>query len=277
MLTTSEQSLRDGRLDEALVALQSEIRADPADPKKRVFLFQLLALLGQWERALTQLGVLKEMDASALPMIQMCGDAIRCEALRTDVFNGRRTPLILGQPDAWLAALLESLRLAGDGHRAEAGRMRRAALEDAPPTCGAVDGVRFEWIADADTRLGPVLEVILNGRYYWVPFHRVREVRIDAPSDLRDKVWMPAHFVWANGGDHVGMIPTRYVGTDLSSSDDLRLARRTEWLGEGDDLVRGLGQRMLATSEGDYALLDIRLIQLEAAEPAVTPESSDGA
>ena len=35
----------------------------------------------------------------------------------------------------------------------------------------------FEWIADADDRLGPVLEAIVNGRYYWVPFERVRRIQ----------------------------------------------------------------------------------------------------
>ena len=37
------------------------------------------------------------------------GDAIRCELLRAEVFAGQRTPMVFGQPDEWLALLIESL------------------------------------------------------------------------------------------------------------------------------------------------------------------------
>ena len=42
-------------------------------------------------------------------------------------------------------------------------------MDDAPTAAGTVNGRRFEWIADADSRLGPMLEVIINGRYGWLP------------------------------------------------------------------------------------------------------------
>ena len=53
----AEQSLRNGDPAEALVRLQEDVRANPADAKLRVFLFQLLCVVGQWERALNQLTV----------------------------------------------------------------------------------------------------------------------------------------------------------------------------------------------------------------------------
>ena len=59
----------------------------------------------------------------------------------------------------------------------------------------------FAWIADADPRLGPVLEVFVNGNYMWVPFARVHAMQFDPPADLRDQVWMPARFTWSNGGE----------------------------------------------------------------------------
>jgi protein involved in temperature-dependent protein secretion len=31
-------------------------------------------------------------------------------------------------------------------------------------------GNLFAWLADADVRLGPVLEAIVDGKYYWIPF-----------------------------------------------------------------------------------------------------------
>ena len=56
----AEQSLKDGDPAAALAQLQEQVRANPADPKLRVFLFQLLCVLGQWDRALNQLNVAAE-------------------------------------------------------------------------------------------------------------------------------------------------------------------------------------------------------------------------
>ena len=86
---------------------------------------------------------------------------------------------------------------------------QRRALEAAPVTSGAIDGHKFEWIADADSRLGPIIEVIINGRYTWVPFNNVSKIEVEKPVDLRDLVWLPANFTWTNGGQLVALIPTR--------------------------------------------------------------------
>ena len=59
-------------------------------------------------------------------------------------------------------------------------------------TSGDIDGTKFDWIADADSRLGPVLEAVIDGKYYWIPFNRVAKVNISRPSDLRDLVWISA-------------------------------------------------------------------------------------
>jgi type VI secretion system protein ImpE len=45
-----------------------------------------------------------------------------------------------------------------------------------------------------------VLEAVVNGRYYWVPWSRLSKVAIEAPTDLRDRVWMPASLMFSNGG-----------------------------------------------------------------------------
>src|SRR5258705_13739336 len=53
------------RLADLLAEGQSSVRSDPANAKRRVMLFQLMVLSGQWDRALTQLYVIKEMDPEA--------------------------------------------------------------------------------------------------------------------------------------------------------------------------------------------------------------------
>lgn len=260
-------SLRVGKLQESLSQLQDEVRRQPAEPKHRVFLFQLLSILGQWDRAMTQLGVLGEMDASALAMVQTYREVLQCERLRLEVFEGRRTPVVLGEPEQWVALLIEALRLGGEGRASESQAMRAQAFDLAPATSGAIDGQRFEWIADSDPRLGPVLELVVNGRYSWAPFSRVRRLALDAPSDLRDLVWLPAHVTWTNGGEAVAFVPVRYPGSEKSTDEAVTLARKTEWVDQGNDLYFGLGQRMLVTDAGEYPLLEVRQIELDG-EPA---------
>src|SRR5258708_4532340 len=182
----AEQSLKGGDPVGALAQLQEQVRAKPADAKLRIFLFQLLCVLGQWERALNQLTVASGLDPSALAMAQTYGDAVRCEAVRHDVFEGKRSPMIFGQPDQWLALLIESLLVAGRGERERSQELRASAFEEAPASSGVIDERPFSWISDADSRLGPVLEAVINGRYYWVPFSRLTGIQIEAPADLRD-------------------------------------------------------------------------------------------
>lgn len=272
---STEESLKSGRPAEALQQLQDAVRKDPADPKLRVFLFQLLAILGQWDRANDQLTVAGELDAGNLAMVQAYRMALRCEALRAEVFAGRRAPLVFGEPTPWLALQLQALGLQASGHPDKAAKVREQAFADAPATPGRIDGAVFSWIADADMRLGPALEGIVNGNYYWIPFDRIRRIQLEAPSDLRDLVWTPAHFMWSNGGEAFGFVPTRYPSTEAQADGQLQLARRTEWQEAGAETYLGLGQRILTTDTGDQALLDLRLIELDSPAEAEKPGKGD--
>jgi len=276
MMTLSdaaERTLKEGDPRAALARLQEDVRARPSDPKLRVFLFQLLCVLGQWDRALNQLKVASELDPLALPMAQMYGDAVRCEVVRDDVFEGKKSPMVLGEPEQWLALLIESRLLAGRGESAQSEELRLRAFEEAPTSGGAIDGQPFEWIADADSRLGPVMEAVINGRYYWVPFSRVREVTMEAPEDLRDLVWMPAHLTFQNGGESLALVPTRYPGSQGAEDGALALSRKTLWESIADDAYRGLGQRIIATDTGETPILEIRALSITSdGDPA--PDSS---
>ena len=264
-MTAAEEHFRAGQLGPCLDTLQGEVRRNPADPKARVFLAQLLMIMGRWERAATQLSVLAEMDAQALPMVHAYRAAMQCERVRAAVFAGEKSPLIFGEPEPWVALLIQSLSLLAQGRTQDGADLRAQAFEAAPATAGTLNGVEFDWIADADSRLGPVLEVLLNGAYYWVPFHRIAHIGIDAPEDVRDLVWLPARFTWSNGGESMGLIPTRYPGSEAAEADALRLARRTEWSSIGADAYAGTGQRVLASSSAELSLLDVREITLRPA------------
>ena len=257
-------SLRNGDPATALAELQEQVRARPADAKLRIFLFQLLCVLGQWERALNQLKVASGLDPAALAMAQMYGEAVRCEAMRTDVFAGRKSPMVFGQPEQWLALLIESLLVAGRGDRARSLDLRQRAFEEADTSAGDINGQPFEWVADADSRLGPVLEAVINGRYYWVPFARLAAVTVEEPEDLRDMVWMPAQLQFENGGESVALIPTRYPGSEQSEDGLVVLARKTIWEEAAPDTHYGLGQRIIATDAIDVPLLELRTLVIRA-------------
>jgi len=271
----AEQSLRSGDPAAALAHLQEQVRAKPADPRLRIFLFQLLCVLGQWERALNQLDVASGLDPAALAMAKTYGDAVRCEAIRNDVFDGKKSPMIFGQPDQWLALLIESLLESGRGAHGRSQELRTQAFEEAPSSEGDIDGRPFAWVADADSRLGPVLEAVINGRYYWVPFARLLKVQIEPPEDLRDIVWMPAHLQFENGGESVALVPTRYAGSDHAADGLIALARKTIWEEMAPDMYRGLGQRVLATDGDETPLMEVRTITLRSVADANVDAADD--
>ena len=261
----AQDYLKSGDVDAALKALMQAVRDEPHKVENRTFLFQLLAVTGDWNRALNQLVVAGEMDSAAIPMVQTYREALSCEALRAQVFAGSTSPLIFGDPEQWIALLLESLKLVAGGEMPKATKLRLQAYEDAPAVAGTVNGEAFEWLADADSRIGPFFEAVVNGSYYWIPMHRMSKIEVEAPADLRDLVWLPAQFSWANGGQAIGLIPARYPGSESSSEGAIQLSRRTEWSELDEDTYCGLGQKVMTTDADDYPLLEIREIVFDIA------------
>jgi type VI secretion system protein ImpE len=267
---TAQDYLRAGRLQDCLQALQGEVRSNSADPKLRVFLFQLFAVLGQWERALNQLSVLASLSPETMMMARIFQPIVQCEMFRQKVFKGTQTPVIFGEPEEWMGSIVQANEHTAKGNAEAGAKLREQAFDSAPATSGVIDGKPFEWIADADMRFGPMLELILEGQYYWVPFSRIKTIRIEPPSDLRDLVWVPAGFVWANGGEASGHIPVRYPQTESATDDALRLSRKTDWQ-DVDGVAKGVGQRVFATDQEEHPILQCRSIDLNAVPIAVAP------
>lgn len=287
----AESFVKQGLLDEALAALQEQIRAKPEDAKLRVFLFQLLSVRGEWKRAMTQLDVASQLDAKNLLMAQVCRQGIMCEALRADVFAGKRTPLVLGKPEEWIGWIVQAAQHTAKGEHSAAEQLRSRAMEAAPASAGEIwvadpadklkaalsdvrpdkgapsaeapKGIRhtFEWIADSDSRLGPIVEAVVEGRYYWIPISRILEIRLEEPADLRDVVWTPVQFTWTTGAQQVGLIPTRYPASESGTANE-RLARETNYDEPAPGVFVGRGQRMWMTDAGEYSIMQTRLIRL---------------
>jgi type VI secretion system protein ImpE len=217
-----------------------------------------------------QLQVLASLDADSMMLAQIFRPVIACELLRRDVFAGKRTPLLFGEPEEWMGLLVQANALTATGELTAATTLRERALADAPEVSGSLNGEPFTWIADGDSRLGPLLEMILDGKYYWVPFSRIARMEMEKPNDLRDLVWAPTKFIWENGGAVTGHIPVRYVGTDTGSDEALKMARGTTWTEVSPDCFVGAGQRVLTTDARDCPLLECRTVEFKSVPaPAV--------
>jgi type VI secretion system protein ImpE len=240
------------------------VRAQPQDPSARWLLFELLCVLGQWERALKQLqtwaGLSRDNESTAHVMRGL----VRAEHQRTELFAGRAEPATLTASDssapAWLDQLGEALRLAapgGDSATEAADLVRESALAQAPETTGESNLLSFEWITDSDTRLGPVCEVILAGAYRWVAFRDLASITKVAPAHLLDLVWAQVDLVLRDGTALKGYMPMRYP-VQAGERDALLMARETVWTDVGRTGVVARGQKMWSTDAGDIALLDLR-------------------
>lgn len=265
MLTLSSQFDASGSIRTLIDSTMARIRKEPAKAELRILLFQLYCITGDWQRALGQLGSAATLDPAAEEMARAYREVIRCEVYRGLVFSGAKVPLFLGEPDIWLAKLLESLRLDAAGSAKEAIKLRAEALSLAPATAGKIGEQDFEWVADMDCRLGPVLEAMINGKYYWVPFHQLKSIEIETPTDMRDLVWIPAKLAFITEGEQVAFLPVRYPGTETAGDEHCLLARKTDWLGHDESSV-GIGQRMFLTERSEFSLLDTRKIELISEE-----------
>lgn len=260
-LNTTTFSL-DRPLDEQLGELERAVQAEPEAAKFRVFYFQLLCVLGQWAKAQEQLQACDALELAAIPMARAYRDAICCETLRAEVFAGGRRPAMLGAQPDWVGSLIDALRVAAEGDADKAAALRAQAFELAPTHGGQLNDERFEWLADADSRLGPVCEFFANGQYLWLPFTDLSQLAFEKPRDLRDLVWRPCEATLRDGAKLMGLLPTRYP-LQGGEDDRLRLARRTEWQELGADHVAGSGQRTWITDQGEYALLDVRRVDFD--------------
>ena len=135
----AEECIKAGNLDEALACAQDGVRKAPAEAGPRVLLFQLFGVLGQWDRAFTQLNVLKDMDANCMLLAEVFRPVLQCEALREEIFAGKRGPLIFGEPMEWIGLLLQANQLLAQGQVAAASELRNRAFETAPATPGAIN------------------------------------------------------------------------------------------------------------------------------------------
>jgi type VI secretion system protein ImpE len=267
---TSSRSPATGRGDQPLSArltqIEAQIRARPAAATHRWALFQLLCVMGDWARAVQQLQVYAQLDPQQGPAAQACRDFIRAERWRAQVLTGRERPGFVFDTPSWVEGLLEALRLVAARQLDAADLVRERALDQAPlvPARSADPDadLHVDWIADSDSRLGPVCEVITAGHYRWLPFSDIAAWRIERPAILLDLVWAPCTLTLTDGSAVPGFMSARYPGSencqgDSSEHDAIRLGRSTRWRETGRTGIIALGQKTWTTSQGDLGIFEL--------------------
>jgi len=257
----AEALLRNGDIAGARASLAAELRRQPGDGRLRQFFWQLIAVTGDWDKAGTQLRALAAADPKAMMMASVFGQALAAMKTRDAVFAGSERPVSLVGSEPWAEGLLDALH-ARTVLAPDAAARSDAALAAAPATPGMLDGERFEWIADADTRFGPMLEVIVGDAYGFVPFAAMTRVRAKPPEDLRDFVFHAVEIELRSGQTSLALVPVVYPGTAKHNKPLLDLARATEWVDDGGGEV-GIGQRLLATDTAETEFLALRDLRLD--------------
>lgn len=256
-MNTLYQQLGGESVAAALARLENDIKARPADADLRAAFVQFLCLSGNWSRALTQLKSWLALKPQAVPTVTLLEQTLQGELQRAGVLAGRQLPQMPQGQWPWLADLAAAL-----GAPAQADSLRLAALEQAEANPGTLTpGGDFAWLMDGDARLGPVCETIVNGRYFWVPFAAIAEIRFQAPASVTDLVWRHALVRLTDGSEQVCQIPARYP-LEAQSEERFMLGRATEWRALDDDgaLYQGQGQKVWLNDDDEYPILALETV-----------------
>jgi len=240
---TPRQLLDSGNLTDALRALTSEVRDNPADSKRRTFLFELLCFAGEFDRAEKHLDVLSQENQSAALGTLLYRTALQGERIRGGLFEKREYP---------------------------------AASDDgnAKPLTGTCNGMAFSNFSDADPRIGARLEVFAAGDYLWIPFQQIESIEISPPKQLRDLIWVPAVVRTGPGFDQKELgelfIPALSPFSWRHPDDAVRLGRMTVWESEETGEAVPFGQKLFLVDDVEVPVLELRSLRFSAEAQATS-------
>lgn len=267
---------REGKLTQAITAQIDWVRNNPADVGARLFLFELLAFDGQWDRAQRQAQALLTNNAESDTAVGFYQKCVAAELKRTAALEGGPPPRVLGERTESVQLRIDALAKAGE---AQAGLLRQAeALESArePKTWG-LNGQTVTSLRDGDDLLGPLLEVFAQGEYFWIDTFEVQLLEAQSPRFPRDLIWLPARLETATESGNV-FLPMIYHGSAAHEDLSLRLGRATDWTpDDGMSPCRGLGlKEWFLNQQESLPLLEVRTLLQVAATAENSEASADG-
>lgn len=255
--STLQQWMADRSITTLIQETEQQIKVSPTDPAQRWLLFQLLCLLGDWQRALKQLQVCAQMQSGFEQEAHAYRGLITCEIYRKECFTGRKRPGFIQPPPAWVDQLLDAIALNQSGDEEKADEIREGALGSGKDVSGVIEpGGEFAWIADSDTWLGPAIELVTGGIYTWLPFEQLSAISSEQPKTILDLLWKPALITLKDGSEHHAFLLARCCGSE-SAGESLMLCRETIWQEHGQTSVRPLGQKTWQTDQNDIGILEM--------------------
>lgn len=258
---TAKELIKAGRLAEARSVLVEEVKKRPADTGARTLLFQVLALLGEWDKAERHLDMISTQDPSRIVGVKAFIDLTRAERERISVVRGEATPSVMPSAPSYFEAYLAYLDALNRGDHPRARELLEAVEEARPVVSGTINGTVFEGISETDARLYAFFEVIVHDRYVWVPFEAIRELVFEEPASSFDLIWARANLVTWEGLGASCLVPVTYPETSTLGDDAARLGRLTDWRAMGGGFFQGVGQHVYQAGERDVPLLEIRTVE----------------
>jgi type VI secretion system protein ImpE len=266
-MQTAREYFEAGRLQEAIQAMNAEVKSHPTDGNRRGFLAELLCLAGNLERADTQFDAMMQQEPKLAVGISLIRQLIRGEQARRQFFAEGRAPELVGTPPEYLKRAIEASILYRGGDKAGAGRILNEVEEMRPRVAGTSDGRPFDDFRDLDDLTACFFEVITStGKYFAIPVEQVEFVEFRQPERPRDLIWRRALMTVRDGPDGEVFLPGIYAPLAAEIDDGAKLGRSTDWIGGGDEPVRGVGQRTFLV--GDESVPIMQLGRIEFARPA---------
>lgn len=250
-------ALEAGELEEALRRQADIAAARPGDGAARLFLFELLALAGRLREARDQLLAVESAD----PAWPRARDGFRLllrAAYRRQ--HGRR-PEFLAAPPRHASLRSLAVRALRRGDPARAVRLIDRAEEAAPALAGHIDGREFLGLRDADDRFASVLEVLCDGRYFWVPFEHLRRVTLRAARGPLDAAFRPAHVRTRFGDGFDGHLPLVYPESEIHGGV-FACGRDIDYLESDGGPALCIGARVLMAGDEEVLLADVKQLDV---------------
>ena len=262
---TAKELMKAGRLSEARMVLIEEVKSKPSDVGARTVLFQVLSLLGEWDKALRHLDMISTQDPRRVIGVHAYLNNVKAEQERIKVIEGSQLPSVMPEPPSYFPDYLDYLDDLRSGKFQDA-KAKLALVEGArPAVLGTFNGKPFGGMSDTDARLFAFLEVFVHERYVWIPFEAIREFIVHEPKDSLDLIWVTASITTWEGLSMNCSMPVIYPGTCEVQDDQLKLGRLTDWAPMGGGLSKGLGQHVYAIGDTDVSILEIRSVNFELA------------
>ena len=260
---SASELFKAGQLKEAIEAQTKEVKANPTDPGRRLFLFELLAFAGDLDRARLQIEAVRYDDPARDTSVQLYRRLLDSEAARRATFNDSKAIAFLTEIPFHVRMRMDAVRNFLPLHRVvDAANLLNGARNATPNLKVVLNGTTYDGLHDADDLFGTVIEVMTNGLYYWVPLELVVSLAMNDPKAPRDLLWIPARIELTDGQNGEVFLPALYPGSHLHPDDAVKLGRSTDWKSVENGPVLGIGQKTYLAGEETFGLLDWRELKV---------------